>query len=230
AHGVVDLTIQTAEGSSCRFSILLPVDARRWRTQTLNSFPIGSYGDGNTRDALPSRFFELTSANSGVRVSTHLTLGEFLGHVEGAYPQYMALDMRLVDKLEAGLRLISMDYLCPLDVAVLSGFRTPAYNRAIGNETDASMHLYGSAADVWLESFPPNGLMDDLDRNKRIDVFDGEYMVEVFRTAEASGLCGVGGISAYRWTPGHGPFVHVDVRGRPATWQTQRNLVENPVI
>jgi hypothetical protein len=229
SHGVLSMDVETAD-ASCAFSVILPVDSRRWRTESLNSFPIGSYGDGNDRSALPSHFVELTAGNSGTRLSTHMSLGEFLGHIEGAYPQYMALDMRLIDKIETGLRMMSEEHLCPLDVAIISGFRTPVYNRRIGNETDRSLHLYGGAADIWVESFPPNGLMDDVDRNKRVDVFDGEFVVETFRTAEALGLCSVGGISAYRWTSTHGPFVHVDVRGSQASWSTQRSLVANPII
>ena len=229
SHGVVRLAVQAPSGS-CTFNLILAIDSRRWRTEQLNSFPIGSYGDGNTRADLPPFFIELTPGNTSTRLSTHTTLGEYLGHVEGSYPQYIALDMRLVDKLEAGITLLSEGYLCPLDVVIFSGFRTPEYNRRIGNETDRSRHLYGAAADIWVESFPPNGLMDDVDRNKRVDVFDGEFVISVLRAAEARGDCAIGGISAYRWTSTHGPFVHVDVRGTQATWQTQRTLVSDPII
>ncbi len=93
-------------------------------------------------------------------------------------------------------------------IHVISGFRTPAYNSAIGNETDTSLHIYGKAADVWVEGWPSNNLMDDIDRNKRIDVYDGEFLVSLTRGLEARGEVPVGGASAYRWTESHGPYVH----------------------
>ncbi len=228
-HGVFDLTVSSDRGVQ-GYTILIPVESCRWRTPTLNSFPIGYYGDGNTREHIPGSFVELDRASSGARLSTHLVLGEFLGHIEGEYPQYIVLDLALVDKLEALLAEIAPSYPEPLDIHVMSGFRTPAYNRDIGNETDFSMHLYGKAADIWVEGFPPNNLMDDIDRNKRIDFSDGEMLVDAVRRIEAGGSVSVGGTASYRWTPQHGPFVHIDVRGRPAVWQTQRNLVPDPVI
>lgn len=229
SHGVTHLTVEYNNKTEI-YSLLLPVDGRRWRTTSLNSFPIGSYGSGNRRSEIPEYFFELTSGNSGTRLSTHQTLSDYLCHIEGNYPQYIALDLDIVDKIEIALAMVSQEYLEPVNVVFISGFRTPEYNLAIGNITEESLHLYGAAADIWFEAFPSNNLIDDLDRNKRIDVQDGEYIVNVFRRAEALGLTAVGGVSAYRWNMSHGPFVHVDTRGSFATWTTQRNLVSDPVI
>jgi len=226
---VVRLSLSSRDAVQ-EYALIILVDASRWRTTTLNSYPIGLYGDGNSRRDNPGGFIEMRQADAGVRLSSHFTLGEFLGHTEGCYPQYLALDLRLVDKLETLLSSLGDLYPEPLDIHVFSGFRTPEYNRAIGNETDFSAHLYGTAADIWVESFPPNNLMDDVDRNKRIDIDDGNYIVDLTRRIEASGSVSVGGAAAYRWTPQHGPFVHIDVRGRPASWQTQLNLVPDPVI
>jgi hypothetical protein len=228
-HGVYYVSI-ASDSTVQDFTILVPVESCRWRTESLNSFQIGCYGEPGSRSHIPPFFVELTQAAMGARLSTHFTIGEFLGHVEGDYPQYMALDLALVDKLEALIDGVEGEYPENVDVNIMSGFRTPAYNAAIGNETDQSMHLYGKAADIWIESFPPNNLMDDVDRNKRVDVCDGEFLVDLTRRIEVDGEVSVGGASAYRWTPQHGPFVHIDVRGRPACWQTQRNLVPDPVI
>jgi len=164
------------------------------------------------------------------RVSTNLSLGDFLGHIEGAFPQYMVLDLELVDKLERTLQSVREVYPPAAVIHSISGFRTPAYNAAIGNETTESLHLYGKAADIWIESWPPNDLMDDIDRNKRIDVYDGEYLVELVRVLEATGEVVTGGASAYRWNQAHGPFVHLDVRGSAASWPTSRTLVSDPVV
>ncbi|OPL18575.1 MAG: hypothetical protein AVO35_04380 [Candidatus Aegiribacteria sp. MLS_C] len=228
-HGIYHMDVSTSEGTY-KYSVIVPVETCRWRTTTLNSFPIGSYGDGNGMEDRPDWFIEMDAAGSGTRITTHLTLGDFLGHVEGSYPQYLALDLRLADKMEELFSAVSEVYPQASSIYCLSGFRTPAYNAAIGNETSESLHLYGMAADIWIESWPANGLMDDIDRNKRVDVYDGEYLVELVRTLEVQGRVVTGGASAYRWIPTHGPFVHIDTRGSRAVWPTCRNLVENPVI
>lgn len=228
-HGIFYVDVSCGDAVE-KYTVIVPVESCRWRTTTLNSYPIGSYEDGNSRNGIPDYFIELTASSSGARISTHLTIGQFLCHVEGNYPQYMAFDLRLADKLEAILVAVQEVYPQASDIRNISGFRTPAYNASIGNETTESLHLYGQAADIWIESWPSNNLMDDLDRNKRIDVYDGEYLVEIVRKLEVEGKVVTGGASAYRWIPSHGPFVHIDIRGSRAVWPTRRTLVSDPVI
>lgn len=213
-----------------KYTIIVPVESSRWRTTSLNSFEIGSYGNGSDRSRNPDHFIELTAATSNARISTHLTIGQFLCHVEGSYPQYMAFDLRLSDKMEQVLAKVREVYPQASGIHNISGFRTPAYNADIGNDTTESLHLYGMAADMWIESWPPNDLMDDIDRNKRVDVYDGEYLVELIRILEVEGDVVTGGASAYRWNSSHGPFVHLDVRGSVANWPTSRTLVSDPVV
>ena len=229
SHGIFYIDVSSGDTIE-KYTVLVPVESCRWRTTSLNSFPIGSYGDGNNRDHLPEYFIELASTTSGARITTHLTLGQFLCRLEGNYPQYMAFDLRLADKLEAILAAVQEVYPQASDIHNISGFRTPAYNASIGNETTESLHLYGKAADIWIESWPSNNLMDDIDRNKRVDVYDGEYLVEIVRRLEVEGTVVTGGASAYRWIPTHGPFVHIDIRGSRAVWPTSRTLVTDPVI
>lgn len=228
-HGVyyIDISCDSILES---FTIIIPVESCRWRTTTLNSFLIGSYGNGNTGNSNPDCFIELLPSTLGARISTHLTLGQFLCHVDGNYPQYMVFDLRLADKLEAVLAAVQEVYPQASDIHNISGFRTPVYNASIGNETTESLHLYGKAADIWIESWPSNNLMDDIDRNKRVDVYDGEYLVELVRILETEGKVVTGGASAYRWINTHGPFVHIDIRGSRASWPTVRTIVSDPVI
>ena len=230
SHGTYTVTASDSETVQ-EYIMVVPLNRAQFRTATLNSFPIGFYGDGNTRDNLPDRgFIELWSGMFDARISTHLSFSDFLGHTEGGWPQYMVLDLRLVHKLECVFEQVALLYPEARSIHCISGFRTPAYNAAIGNDTGFSLHLYGAAADFWIEGWPDNDLIDDLDRNKRIDVYDGEFIVDVTRALEAAGEVAVGGASAYRWITSHGPFVHLDTRGSAAVWQTRRSLVDNPVI
>ena len=230
-HGIFTLSAQN--GSALQeWAVIVPVSGSRMRTTTLNSYPMGFFGgvESVTRANIPDRFIELSAATIGTRLSTHFLVSDFLCTIRGDWPQYMALDLQLVRKLEALLAVVASEYPEARDVHIISGFRTPAYNAAIGNETDTSLHLYGRAADFWIEGWPANNLMDDVDRNKRIDVYDGEYIIGLVRSLEARGEVAAGGASAYRWTESHGPYVHVDTRGSAARWQTRRNLVTDPVI
>ena len=231
SHGIYTLTGRGADAAQ-DWAVIVPVESSRMRTTSLNSYPMGFFGgvESVTRETLPEDFIELYGTTFNTRLSTHFDIGDFLCTLRGEWPQYMALDLELVNKLEALLALVATHYPEARSVHIISGFRTPAYNSAIGNETDTSMHIYGKAADVWIEGWPANNLMDDIDRNKRIDVYDGEYLVVLARTLEAGGEVSAGGASAYRWTESHGPYVHIDTRGRAARWQTSRNLVSDPVI
>jgi len=231
SHGVFTLTGRAGDVVQ-EWAVLVPVDGSRMRTATLNSYPMGIFGgaDAVGREFIPDGFLELRQTTYNTRLSTHFRVGDFLCTLRGDWPQYMALDLNLVRKLEALLEEVRSYYPNARSIHVMSGFRTPAYNSAIGNETDMSMHIYGKAADIWVEGWPPNNLMDDIDRNKRIDVYDGEFLVSLIRGLEIRGEVPVGGASAYRWTESHGPYTHVDTRGTAARWQTRRNLVENPVI
>lgn len=230
SHGTYTVTASDTT-SVQEWIMIVPLNQDQFRTATINSFLVGFYGDGNTRDHLPDRgFIELWPDVFDARISTHLSFSDFLGHTEGNWPQYMVLDLRLVYKLERVLEEVAKSYPEARDIHCISGFRTPAYNEEIGNETGFSLHLYGAASDFWIEGWPANNLIDDLDRNKRIDVFDGELIVTAARRLEATGEVAVGGASAYRWITTHGPFVHLDTRGSAAVWQTRRNLVDNPVI
>ncbi len=223
SHGIFSLEVSDTSGTA-EYTVMIPVESSRWRTTSLNSFSIGSYGDGNQRDNLPEYFFEITSSTYLLPLSTHLKIADFLCHVDGNYPQYMALDMELIEKLENLVATVQHVYPGNLGITCISGFRTPEYNARIGNDTTESLHLYGRAADIWIERLPSNGLMDDLDRNKRVDIGDGEFLISIIRELESSGLVTVGGASVYRWNRSHGPFIHIDVRGYSASWQNSHTL------
>ena len=101
----------------------------------------------------------------------------------------------------------------------MSGYRTPYYNGLIGNAA-YSRHLYGEAADIFVDHQPKDGMMDDLNRDGKLDWKDAKVLCRIIE-----GLCDtksyepfIGGLGAYEKTPYHGPFIHVDVRGCKARW------------
>src|SRR3954463_5185598 len=95
------------------------------------------------------------------------------------------------------------------DFFIMSGYRTPFYNKAIG-DTAFSMHQWGRASDIFLDK-NHDGMMDDFNKDKNIDRNDAaalaNFLEGLAKSGELSGF--IGGIGIYAATSAHGPFVHV---------------------
>ncbi len=193
------------------------------RTDQLNGYLIGDYQakplNGNPRFARPEWFVRVTPDVLDARVSPHFTLRQFVGKQASDYPKYLVLDARLLLKLEKLLLAVNEAGIDASTFAVLSGYRTPAYNKAIGNTTSSSRHLYGDAADIYVDD-DDDGQMDDLDGDGRITVADAEVLASIVEAERAAPWYAplVGGLGIYAPAPHRGPFIHVDTRGTPARW------------
>ena len=138
----------------------------------------------------------------------------------GVWPKYVVLEPRLLDKLE-----LLADALEAAGrsgrLVVMSGFRTPQYNAQgagrRGGRAKDSQHMYGNAADVFVDG-NGDGRMDDLNRDGRVNRADAQWLLALAERVEAAQPGLVGGLSAYKPTKAHGPFLHVDVRGVRARW------------
>ena len=165
-------------------------------------------------------FIEVTRENQDTWVSEHFRLRDFLTKDQrDVWPKYLVLDTKLVDKLELVIDdLVNRGY----DVrhlSVMSGFRTPQYNRkGVGRgRADASRHQYGDAADVFVDN-DRNGRMDDVNRDGRVDTRDARIVLGAVDRVEAQHPGLVGGAGVYAGTRAHGPFTHIDARGTRARW------------
>jgi uncharacterized protein YcbK (DUF882 family) len=189
----------------------------------LNGYHIGRYpaeGSGRTdRYAPPSGFIEVTPQNQDFRVSEHFRLRQFLTKDQhSVWPKYLALDLRLVDKLELVLQELNAMGIRAEAMHVMSGFRTPQYNGPGGDgRASLSRHTYGDAADVWVDS-DADGYMDDLNGDGRADLEDARVMMMAVERVERRYPELIGGAGVYVATRAHGPFIHIDVRGRRARW------------
>ena len=169
----------------------------------------------------PSGFIEVTQENQDTPVSDHFVLSDFLTHDQAnVWPKYLVLDMRLVDKLELVLSDLEARGIRVDGARVMSGFRTPQYNAGGGDprgRASFSRHMYGDAADIFIDS-DGNGQMDDLNRDRRVNIRDSEVILGAVDRVERAHPGLVGGAGVYRATAGHGPFIHIDVRGFRARW------------
>ncbi len=190
------------------------------RDGLLNGYRIGRYLSrplrGDPAYVPPRGFIEVRATDHEVLVSPHFTLGQFVCKEKGE-PRYVALSVPLLVKLEAlSDRLAGMGY-ARRSLKVMSGFRTPAYNREIGNTTVYSRHLWGDAADVYVDA-DGDGRMDDLDGDGTSGVGDARVLYRVAESVASKPGVRPGGLGLYGSTAAHGPFVHVDARGREARW------------
>ena len=209
-----------------RFSVITIRDFAEKLDGRIGSYRIG-YWPSERGDALggtygnPAGFVEVTQENMDTPVSEHFRLRDFLTHdQQGTWPKYLVLREDLVDKLELVIDELHRDGHAVRRMRVLSGFRTPQYN-ANGGETGGraslSRHMYGDAADVFVDN-DGDGRMDDLNRDGRVDHRDAQVILDAAERVERRHPDVTGGVGVYRATSSHGPFAHVDVRGYRARW------------
>jgi hypothetical protein len=169
----------------------------------------------------PSGFIEVTQDNAGTRVSEHFTLRDFLTHDQpNVWPKYLVLELRNVDKLELVLSDLASRGINVSGVRVMSGFRTPQYNAGGGNtggRAGLSRHMYGDAADIFIDS-NGDGVMDDLNHDGKSNIADARVVLAAVDRVEAAHPELVGGAGVYPAEAGHGPFIHIDSRGYRARW------------
>jgi hypothetical protein len=201
------------------------VPATNVKNGFLNGYRIGEYPStplkGNPIYRRPPGFIEVTKENQDTKVSPHFTLKQFLCKEETtrAFPKYVVLQERLPLKLEAVLERVNQLGVKVETLNVMSAYRTPYYNHAIG-DVKYSMHQWGSAADIYVDPQKKNR-MEDLTGDGKVDIQDAKFLYDeidqMLSTKEHRGL--QGGMGYYPATSAHPPFVHVDVRGTAARWK-----------
>lgn len=193
----------------------------------LGSWPYENGGKPRSRAYdNPDGFIEVTRENRDLYVSEHFRLGDFLTKDQGnVWPKYLLLDPRLLDKLELVVAELNRRGYNVKHVTVMSGFRTPRYNHGGGNtggRANLSRHMYGDASDIFVDN-DRDHWTDDINRDGRVDIKDAEIIASAVERVHQQYPSLVGGIGIYSACCGHGPFVHVDVRGYAARWRGSGN-------
>jgi hypothetical protein len=192
---------------------------------TLEGYRIGRYPPPPSADTAHARarrtrvrgLVELTAAHEDLLVSSRVRLGALdCKQQPGRYPRYLAVDLRLLDKLETLMDRLADAGWPPEALVIMSAYRTPYYHHSIGNRTVWSRHLLGDAADVYLDR-DGDGRMDDLDGDGQVSYADALVLLAIVEALDADPEQ-IGGTAAYPGTASHGPFVHLDTRGYRARW------------
>jgi hypothetical protein len=217
------LVVRKSGGDSVAMNVFVMVPASQAEDGYLGSYRIGKYPLRPLKAIEfyrnPRGFVRVDSAAAATPVSPHFTLGQFLCKQSQGFPSYLVLRERLVLKLEAVLEEVNRQGYPAQGFHVMSGFRTPYYNKRIGN-VKHSAHQWGGAADVFIDENPADGMMDDLNGDGRSDGEDSRILFRIVDRMSLSRyyLPYLGGIGHYSRNRSHGPFVHVDVRGFRAIW------------
>jgi len=208
---------------SMLLNIFVMVPRKHQQGEYLNGYRIGNYPhilfSGLPNYKPPRGFVEVTAANAETLISPHFKLKQFVCKQNGEYPKYLVVKENLLLKLELILSEVNArGYRCDT-FHVMSGYRTPYYNKAIGN-VKYSRHIYGGAADIFIDESPKDEMMDDLNQDGKIDYKDAAVIYEIIDKLYGESFYQrfVGGLARYKKTVNHGPFVHIDVRGRRARW------------
>jgi uncharacterized protein YcbK (DUF882 family) len=169
----------------------------------------------------PEGFIEITRENQLMLVSAHFRLRDFVTHdQENVWPKYIVLREPLLDKLELVIQDLEKHGFRAGGMQILSGFRTPEYNLALGDESGRardSRHQFGDAADVIIDN-DGNNRMDDLNRDGRVNFGDARVILAAVERVERAYPDLVGGVGLYHSGGPRGPFAHIDVRGSRARW------------
>jgi uncharacterized protein YcbK (DUF882 family) len=171
--------------------------------------------------ANPLGFIRVTAENQDTPISRHFRLRDFLTHDQArVWPKALVLRPELIDKLELVIADLEANGVPVRHVEVLSGFRHPHYNArgvGAGGRARDSRHQYGDAADIFVDN-DQNGRMDDLNRDGRVNLRDVRVILAAVERVERAHPELVGGAGLYPSTGAHGPFAHIDARGRRARW------------
>ncbi len=190
----------------------------------LDGYRIGDYPSrprqGNPIYKPPAGLIEVTEDMVDLPVSPHFTLGQFLCKQQpDHWPKYLALREPLVTKLEVLLEAVNRSGIETNGFHVMSGYRTPWYNRSIGNGR-YSRHVWGGAADIFVDT-SGNGRMDDLTGNGKSGYRDARVLRRIAQDTFGKSRYRRyrGGLGLYGPRSHRGPFLHVDARGEEARWE-----------
>lgn len=222
AHRLTATATVAGKKISRSLSLVVTVPTGRVHGGKLNGYPIGTYpkgfGQGPSMVAnrgmrkaydVPLGFVELNANTLDTPVSAHYKLRDFAGKDEAVGgKKYIFIEPKLVEKLERLTEKLQVSgYSCP-KIELMSAYRSPWLNAAIGNETTLSRHTYGDAADM---------IVGDYNRDGRADKADATVLWNAVNDLDNTTRL-TGGAGWYNPNGAHGYFIHTDTRGVAARW------------
>lgn len=191
--------------------------------QYLEDFRIGNYpeipADKKDKYSNPKGFLKIEESLLELNLTPHFTMEQFLTRQSEKLPQFIAIQESLLLKLEFFLEEVNNAGYQAETFGIVSLYRTPYFNKELGNNTHYSRHIYGDAADIYIDNHGDDW-MDDLNGDGNSTIADSEILydlaVKFDQKEKYSHL--QGGVSSYKGNGVRGPFIHIDTRGEHITW------------
>ncbi|WP_009959841.1 D-Ala-D-Ala carboxypeptidase family metallohydrolase [Verrucomicrobium spinosum] len=190
--------------------------------ERLEGYQIGQYQktplNNNLRYAMPLGLFRVTREMEDTWLTPHFQLRQFMCKQVSTYPKFVLLESSLLLKLEALVEGLEKRGIKEGSIFVASGYRTPAYNKALGNTTVYSRHLYGDAADILVDQ-DRDARLDDLNKDGKVDAKDTVWLTKLVAEVSSSFPAAFeGGLGLYPFKSPATAFIHTDTRGEPTRW------------
>jgi len=184
----------------------------------LNNYQIGLYPapyKNYPQYRAPNGFIEVTQEDLTRQLTPHVQIKNVICKQVSGFPKYLYVNNDGLLMLEDLLTFVQNEGIKVSKFAFISGYRTPHYNRSIGNGKH-SRHQYGDAFDLYIDE-DGDGRMDDLNGDGKLTIADVDVLYKVFEKFQKQSRYN-GGIGRYKPASHHGGFVHIDNRGFTARW------------
>lgn len=212
-----------ANGTSVKINVFVLAPYNRMTHGKVEGYRIGAYPPPKNlksiRYTTPAGFIRVDKKDKDILLTPHFRLRQFLCKQTSGYPKFLILKENLLMLLEDLLKHVRQKGYNIETFGFISGYRTPFYNKKIGN-VQYSRHIYGDAADIFVDT-SKDGRMDDLNQDDKVNISDARILyniaVNLKKTHPSNDY--KGGIGLYKPTAHHSGFIHIDTRGYQARWE-----------
>jgi uncharacterized protein YcbK (DUF882 family) len=212
----VSTTHETLGLGRLQIIVKTPIDTTQ--VKEVNGYKLNQYPKpykGNPKYTQPQGLIKFSKVDENRYLSDLVQIKDIMCKQHSNYPKYLLVDtqgLKMLDQLYKYLLSRGLNFS---RFSFISGYRTPYYNRMIGNGK-YSRHLYGDAFDLYIDE---NGdyRMDDLNQDGRQDKQDVDFLYQLFLDFLKNNKR-QGGVGKYLPNSRHGGFVHIDNRGFNARW------------
>lgn len=210
-------------GSEIKLNVFVLHPARKMKGQYFDGFRIGSYleipADKKAHYSNPDGFLKIEESFLDLNLSPHFKMEQFITKQCSELPQYIVLKESLLLKLEYFLEEVNKAGYQAETFGILSAYRSPYFNKKLGNNTNFSRHLFGDAADIYID-YNHDNWMDDLNKDNCFDKRDADILYNLAVQFDHKSKFSIlqGGVSSYEGNGVRGSFIHIDARGFHVSW------------
>lgn len=197
----------------------------------IEGYPIGIYPDENSQAAKsivaghkdnyapPKFFYKITSENENLRVSPNFVLADFSNSAEKGKDRFIAVNYRLINRLEELQTLLSQKGLAHSKIKIIRGYVSPNDLNILRKKgiklSEFTRYQYGDAAAIIVDE-NSDGIMDDITNDGVADINDIKILEESVKDIELQSRI-YGGIGVFDKfediSQPSTPYLHLDLRG-----------------